>query len=157
MHRYSSFLLLLILLAGLLVIHWPFHGISPSDRIRHEEISGRVDFVVDGDTFHIGRAIIRVWGINSPEKDHPYYLTARKAMQAYVEDQVITCLDLGLDKYQRHLGRCYDESGNSLSALMVRHGHAWDFTRYSNGTYRREEKQARQDGLGLWSSRPRRE
>lgn len=156
MPRTASLSLFAILLISLL-LHWPFEGTSTADRMQHDEIAGTVDFVVDGDTFHIGKhTIIRVWGINAPDKEHPYYLKSKLALQDMVAGQTITCLNMGVDQYDRILGVCYDEDGKNLSAQMVRGGHAWDFTRYSNGTYKAEERAARLDGLGLWAS-PERE
>lgn len=149
MKNISALLLFLLMAATVLTLHWPASPINPT-----EEISGPVTYVVDGDTFHMQGKKIRVWGINSPEVEHPYYNTAKQAMAALVQGQIITCQILGQDKYERILGRCRDEGDHSLSSAMVRNGHAWDFTRYSNGAYRSEERKAKRDKLGLWALPP---
>ena len=108
-----------------------------------------VEYVVDGDTFQANGQRVRVWGIDSPEREEPYYQAATDHLRELIDKQAIECVFIDQDKYKRAVMRCYFE-GDDISKTMVRAGMARDFTRYSDGYYKRAENIARQESLGIW-------
>jgi endonuclease YncB( thermonuclease family) len=115
--------------------------------------------VIDGDTLAIGPTTVRLTGIDAPERDQTcadkYGLTrtcgqaAAEALTRLANSRLVACRTRGQDVYGRSLGTCYAD-GKNLNAWMVRHGHAWAFTRYSL-RYVPEEWLAWSEGAGIWS------
>ncbi len=56
-----------------------------------------------------------------------------------------------IDRYGRVVAVC--RTAGELYAAMVRRGWAVDYTHYSGGHYRPEERDARRERLGIWSGR----
>ena len=112
-----------------------------------------VDYVIDGDTFVIedGR-IIRVWGIDAPEKDQPYYQTATLTLESFIEDELLECIFIAKGKYRRDLMRCY-VGDNDIGALMVEKGMAKNYGEFPNDYYLSEEITAQQKKRGIWSEK----
>src|SRR3989344_1081487 len=84
-----------------------------------------VERVIDGDTIVLqdGRSV-RLANINSPEKSSPLYEPSLRETKK-LENQTIQIEILGLDKYQRFLGRIY--SPNYLNLDLVYTGMASKF------------------------------
>ena len=58
------------------------------------------------------------------------------------------CTITDTDRYQRNVARC-TVNGRDLGAILVREGLAISETNYGD-PYRREERQAREQGRGIW-------
>ena len=101
------------------------------------EFSGKVTFVVDGDTFHMSgvKPSIRVWGMNTPEAGEKGYKAARNALSRMVNKNVLTCQKMDTDRYGRTVGRCTLQDGRDIAAEMIRGGFAIEYCRYSKGYY----------------------
>lgn len=115
----------------------------------------QVERVVDGDTIEVranGRPVtIRIFGIDAPERGQPGGDAARAALAAMIEGHRIDVDALGPDRYGRTVARL-DRQGRDVGLSLVRAGHAWQFTRYDNGTALRAAQQfARRNRLGLWA------
>jgi endonuclease YncB( thermonuclease family) len=114
--------------------------------------------VIDGDTLDVGGERVRLEGIDAPELAQmcPRRLTgtwacgeaAAKELRRRVEGHDLSCEARGTDKYGRTLGVCF-VGGRDVNALMVRHGFAWAFRKYSL-SYVREEEEARAEHAGIW-------
>ncbi len=114
--------------------------------------------VIDGDTIVVGQVRVRLEGIDAPETSQscltragqPWSCGAKAShvLARIIGEEVVTCEDLGLDKYGRTLGTCHAGTVN-LNAEMVRLGFAWAFVRYSLA-YVTLEKQAREARAGIW-------
>lgn len=120
-------------------------GCNPSDK-------NKLSFerVVDGDTFIASGKRIRIWGIDSPEKNEPLSETATMYLEVLIEDKILECTLIDVDRYKRDVMRCY-VGRNDIAADMVRMGMAKDYRRYSRGYYEFEEALAKAENMGIWS------
>lgn len=114
--------------------------------------------VVDGDTIDLqdGQRV-RLLGINTPEKGQFYFEEATKRLKELVLDREVT---LEMDKsnkgkYGRLLRHVYVD-GKNTGRILLREGYANVFFMSPDLKYKEEfkaaEKQARENGLGIWSS-----
>lgn len=130
-------------------------AVAASSMIAPTERSVGAVRVIDGDTLAQGGSRIRLRDMDAPELDQicrsadglPYRCgeVARRALEAGIGTQAVTCAISGHDRYGRKLGRC-EAGGVDLGGDLVRRGLA-----VSYGGYRAEERAARSAGSGLWS------
>lgn len=117
------------------------------------EIVDRVTYVRDGDTIEIGDLVVRLAGIDAPESDQPQGRRSAMALHQRVLGETVRVETKGRDQYQRVLGVVY-HGGDNLNRWLVRHGHAWEYDRYSQDMMLGWlEWQAWWGGRGLWSAR----
>ena len=110
-----------------------------------------VSYVVDGDTFvTTNDETVRVWGIDAPEEDQPFYQTATITLESLIEDSFLACNFITKGKYRRDIMRCYNADGQDIGALMIQKGMAKDYNSVSGGYYMRDEIQAQKRQLGIW-------
>lgn len=119
------------------------------------QVSGRVVFVIDGDTFDTrltdGRSIrIRVFGIDAPERGEPFSDVARRRARALLFDKVVQLTVVDIDRYGRTVAKVRVE-GEDFAEAMVRGGLARHYRRYSNNPRLDVlEAEARTARRGLW-------
>jgi endonuclease YncB( thermonuclease family) len=123
-----------------------------------EEFAGRVVGVTDGDTIrvlHAGRAdVVRVQGVDAPEKRQAYGERARRFVADLVFDRTVTVRATGRDRNGRLLGDVVLPDGRHLSEELIRAGYAWWFRKYSRDLrLARLEEEARAARRGLWADR----
>jgi endonuclease YncB( thermonuclease family) len=123
-----------------------------------EEFAGLVVRVTDGDTIVVLRdrrpAVVRLVGIDAPERRQPYGERARQFAAALAHGQTVRVRATGRDRNGRLLGEVELPDGRSLNQELVRGGYAWWFRRYSrNPVLARLEQEARADRRGLWADR----
>ena len=114
--------------------------------------------VIDGDTIEIeGGYHVRYIGIDAPEKGEPYYLEATEANRSLVGSKKVR-LEKDVedeDKYGRLL-RYVWVGDKMVNAELVRLGYAYSHYYPPNLKYQPHflqlEKEAREQGRGLWSS-----
>ncbi len=109
------------------------------------------DRVIDGDTFVMDQQKIRLWGIDTPERNEFGYEQATATLRKLIKKQELDCVFINRDVYRRALMRCRLPSGDDLGAQMVLSGWARDFTKYSNSYYKVEENKVRRAQRGLWA------
>lgn len=123
----------------------------------NDEITGHAT-VVDGDTIEIRSQRIRLWGIDAPEgqqrcvKDGKLWRAhtdSANALDSYLAGRPITCQQKDIDRYQRIVATCTAD-GEDIAGWMVRMGWAFDFPRYSMGSYGAVQAEAIADLRGLW-------
>lgn len=125
------------------------------------EVSGPAR-VVDGDTVEIQHVRIRLEGIDAPERAQRCRRawvpvswrcgrTATRALKHLVKGHEVRCVSRGFDSYNRMIATCFVD-GQDINAAMVRRGHAWAFTKYSQ-TYVVEESDARRESRGVWRAK----
>lgn len=103
-----------------------------------ETFAGTVTRVVDGDTFWISSADvrIRVWGLDAPETDQPGGAQATAALSRLISGQRLNCRQRDIDRYGRIVGQCFLADGRDITAVMIESGAAREFCRYSGIHYR---------------------
>lgn len=104
---------------------------------------------IDGDTFVASGHKIRIWGIDTPEKDEVGYLAAKMLLEALLKDGRLLCKSIEKDRYKRDVMYCTIDDLD-VGSMMVQAGIAKDYTRYSGGYYRVEQAKAKKEKRGLW-------
>jgi endonuclease YncB( thermonuclease family) len=120
------------------------------------EIQGRVIGITDGDTLtilHAGRQqVIRLHGIDAPEKVQAFGTRAKLCAAALAFGQTVIVSVRGLDRYGRTIGDVTLPDGRILNQELVRAGCAWWFRRYStDDRLAALEAVARAERRGLWA------
>ena len=120
----------------------------------------KVERVIDGDTIVLddGRTV-RYIGMDTPERGDQYYDEATEANRRLVDGKKVK-LELDVeekDRYGRTLAYVY-VGDIFVNAELVRDGYARAYPYPPNERYRKlfasAEKEARQKGVGIWSSEP---
>ena len=116
---------------------------------------------MDGDTLALSGVRIRLEGIDAPETTQTCGRRifgkwrcgedASRHLASLIADRPVRCVDTGLDKYGRVLGRCV-AGATDLNAEMVKSGYAWAFVRYSHA-YVPLEDEARLARRGVWQGK----
>ena len=114
--------------------------------------------VVDGDTFTLDGATIRLEGIDAPEIEQlceradgtPYAcgVRAAAALKRLLKVEPVACRKTGEDRFGRTLGRC-QAGQRDINREMVARGWAYAFRRYSTELVADEDR-ARRSKAGLW-------
>jgi micrococcal nuclease len=121
------------------------------------ELAGTVTKVTDGDSLWLqpvpdGPPVeVRLVGIDAPEICQAWGTQSRDALKALVEGQRITLRTVGVDTYQRTLGRVLID-GLDVNVRLVEEGHAWSTrTKWDRGPLVKQERMAKALGRGLHS------
>jgi endonuclease YncB( thermonuclease family) len=121
------------------------------------DLTGRVVRVADGDTVSIldgsnTQHKVRLYGIDTPERDQPYGNAAKKALRQLVDEQPVGVVIVETDSYGRIVGTLY-QGGRNINAAMVASGHAWWYQYYAPHEHllQAAQQQARAKKLGLWA------
>ncbi len=150
----TTVLLLLILLSILACTpgSTPTPGSADTFRVRE---------VIDGDTIVLEDGTkVRYIGLNTPERDRPFYEEATEANRKLVEGQEVRLeLDaVQIDRYGRTLAYVFVSSPQGdifVNLELLRQGYANVFTVSPNVKYeelfREAEREAREAGRGLWA------
>lgn len=114
--------------------------------------------VVDGDTIEIAGKMIRIFGIDAPERNqvcrdesnrqYGCGIRAAALVDDLIEGQEVSCLPRTSDKYGRAVASC-SVGGKDLGREIVAAGWAVAFERYSSD-YVEAQDRARAERLGLW-------
>ena len=145
--------LLIALFALLPCLGWA--DVRPAG-IPEEAKYAKVDRVYDGDTLVLmggSRArIIRLDGIDAPERDQPYGPIATAALE-YMVARSVYLVEVDEDRYGRLVGQLYhSKDGYDINASMVCAGYAWWYERYAPDSQVLDNCQieAQQAPKGLW-------
>ncbi|CAM4039681.1 thermonuclease family protein [Campylobacter armoricus] len=115
-------------------------------------IKAKISHVIDGDTVEVfykdERIIIRLFGIDAPEKDQAYGKLASRFLSSIVLNKEVILSVKDEDKYGRILAIMY-LNNKDINQVMVKNGFAWAYEYYSD-LYLNEQKQAKKDKKGLW-------
>lgn len=113
--------------------------------------------VVDGDTIEVAGVMVRLYGIDAPEKaqtcagpqgEWACGAWAGRQLSAAIAGQGVTCHPQDRDRYGRTVAICL-AGGADLGALQVEAGAAEAYRRYST-RHVAAEGAARARGLGIW-------
>lgn len=121
------------------------------------DIEGRVVRVADGDTVSVldernRQHKVRLFGIDTPERDQPHGSASRRALAKLVDNRRVGVVTVETDSYGRTVGLIYLD-GININLSMVRSGDAWWYRYYAPNERQLEqaEKEARNAGAGLWA------
>jgi len=113
--------------------------------------------VVDGDTIHIGKTKIRLWGYDSPErkqtctiKGEPWNCgkAATEHLKTFIGDNPVSCVEKNKDLYGRIVAKCALGTLD-IGAEMIEVGLAIPYWKYSGKYYIQSYKEARGLGRGM--------
>lgn len=119
-----------------------------------DTITGTVERVHDGDGPIINGAMVRLWGIDTPElKQEPreHGKAAKETLEALALGKTVSCKVRAIDRYDRPVGRCFD-GDMDINAEMVRSGYAWNNWEYARDYYAEEEEEAVCARRGIWAA-----
>ena len=116
----------------------------------------KVKWVVDGDTVHATKEgklyKIRLTEIDAPERDQPYGGESTQLLKQLLEDGYFDVDISGIDIYERHLGRLYD-NGVDINREMVEQGLAWVYDKYvTDKSFYENQSSAQKNNRGLWQN-----
>ncbi len=126
-----------------------------------DELRGRVVKVTDGDTVTVLDAqrqqhVIRLSGIDAPEKNQPYGQKSKAHLSQTVFQQTVTVAFDKRDRYGRIVGKVL-VGEKDINLQQVQAGWAWHYKQYQReqapedrSTYDTAERAAREKRLGLW-------
>ena len=110
--------------------------------------------VTDGDTIVTSDDIrIRLWGIDTPERDQPYGGKATTALKRMLRWEKLYLETKNVDRYGRTVGVIYTADGEEINLKMVCEGHAWWYQRYAKRAhdYKDCQEEAQENQRGLWA------
>lgn len=133
-------------------------GLMATDGVRAEEFNAVVTRVSDGDSVWVRPThggpprVLRLEGMDAPERCQAYGPQARAALARQVLWRPVRVQASSRDRYQRLLARLGTQDTPDVNAWMVNQGHAWSYRlRGDPGPYTQEEAQARRARRGLWA------
>ena len=133
----------------------PAEALSAIDSI---EFTGRVSSITDGDTLRIINSqgesqVIRLYGIDAPERDQPYGSQATNALRQKLSNAQVRIVQQDIDDYGRYIGTIYLDERN-INLELVAQGHAWwyEFFAPTNRELEQAQSDAQDRNLGLWNS-----
>ena len=115
--------------------------------------------IADGDTLTArcdtraghGNLVVRLAGIDAPEKRQPFGHRSRQNLAALCFKQRAAIMPRATDRYGRTVARVNCD-GSDAGFEQVRAGMAWAYTRYApDADIRAAEQDARGKRLGLWA------
>lgn len=125
------------------------------DDFSFEKQEFKVVDVIDGDTFLLENNIYcRMKGINTPEKNMPYYNFSKNFLESQIKDKIIEIENFGTDMYGRLLVYAF-VSDKNLNELVLKNGlgHFYPYDDENDKYFsllENAEKFARENKLGIW-------
>ncbi len=119
-----------IIIAGL------YFWIAPSP-VDEELETGRVRYVVDGDTFILDKSEIRIrlWGVDADERNEPGYAKAKNVLKDLVQGKPISYLVKDVDKYYRIVARVFLENETEVNRYLIEGNFTKEYCLFSKGFY----------------------
>ena len=120
--------------------------------------AGQDLYIIDGDTLSLDGQTYRINGIDAPEagqkctsaRGKPWGCgdASTNALYELTLGKTIRCESLGLDAYDRHIGRCFANETDVARAMVIR-GMAWAFLKFSD-EYEADQSSAQAQKIGIW-------
>ncbi len=122
-----------------------------------EPWTGLVVGVADGDTITVkgvaGPVVIRLHGIDCPEKRQPFGSKAKTLTSTLAHGKTVTVGPVTKDRWGRLVASVTLDDGRDLGRELVRDGMAWWYRQYApnDNQLRDLERAAREAKTGLWA------
>jgi endonuclease YncB( thermonuclease family) len=129
-------------------------SLSASAEVPSGAVQFSLKWISDGDTIvTTGDNRIRLWGIDTPERDQRYGADATEALTEMLRNEQLYLETKDIDRYGRTVGVIYTTNGSEINLEMVCKGHAWWYQRYAPEASHYEQCQdgAKDSRLGLWA------
>lgn len=143
----DKYMKLVALIVMLTISALPAYG---EERAKHLLDGLQYERTIDGDTFVASGRKIRLWGIDAPEKKAPASLASTLYLETVLENGILTCKKIDVDRYRRDVMQCFVD-GIDVASDLVRLGLAKDYKKYSGGFYSSEEGVAKKNKSGIWN------
>lgn len=120
---------------AVVLILWLFA--TPKGLEAPERLTGRVRYVVDGDSLYIDghKPQVRLWGVDAPESGHTGFKAATDYLFLIVQSQTVTCQIVDRDRYGRTVARCFLSDGREINRLMIDSRKTREYRRFTKGFY----------------------
>ena len=124
-----------------------------------ESIKGKAR-IIDGDTIHIGKNKIRLYGIDAPEINQTCTinkiiwecgLESSQALGSIILEEEVRCEIVDIDRYKRFVAKCIVNNIN-LNQYMVQNGWAIAY-RYYSDDFINDEEIAENNKAGIWQGK----
>ncbi|MBA4033535.1 MAG: hypothetical protein C0480_02870 [Bradyrhizobium sp.] len=86
--------------------------------------------VLDGDTVAVGNIIIRLKGVDAPERSTDLGEAATTVMKTIVGTSNLTCSLTGEQTHRREVGYCSTADGTDINQAIIEHGAALSCPRF---------------------------
>ena len=124
-----------------------------------QSINGKTK-IIDGDTIHIGKNKIRLYGIDAPEINQRCTIKKKKwkcgiesylALKSIILNNKIQCEIIDVDQYKRLIGKCFVNKVY-INQYMVINGWAIAY-RYYSLDFINDEEIAKNNKAGIWKGK----
>mgnify|MGYP003611208902 CR=1 FL=1 len=120
-------------------------------------LKGKVVGIKDGDTVVVldslnNQTTLRLAEVDTPEKSQPFGTKAKQFTSDQIYLKTIKYIVTDTDRYGRSIAMIYYDTDNKyLSAVIIKAGMGWHYTRYSTSKeLTKFEISARKNKTGLW-------
>ena len=116
--------------------------------------------IIDGDTIHIEKYKIRLYGIDAPEIKQTCTINkiiwecgfeSSQALESIISEEEVRCKIVDIDRYKRFVAKCFVKNIN-LNQYMVQNGWAVAYRYYSDDFIKNEEI-AKKNKAGIWQGK----
>ena len=113
--------------------------------------------IIDGDTIHIEKNKIRLYGIDAPEINQACTIKeiiwecgieSARALKNIILENEVKCEIVDIDQYNRFLAKCFINKRN-LNQYLVQNGWAIAY-RYYSDEFVSDEEIAKKNKAGIW-------
>ena len=128
-------------------------SLSAVAEVPSDVVQFKLKRISDGDTVVTTEDTrIRLWGIDTPERDQRYGSDATEALTVMLNNQQLYLETKDVDRYGRTVGVIYTADGDEINLEMVCDGHAWWYERYAKRAtdYEQCQEDAQKKKRGLW-------
>lgn len=142
------------LILNLLTIVLVFFSQSVLAGLPIDAVKFSAERIVDGDTIVTADGTrVRLWGIDTPERDQTYGPDSTRALEQMLSQQDLYIEVKDVDRYGRTIGVIYATNGRDLNLEMVCGGHAWWYQKYAPlaSEYENCQDTAEKEKRGLWA------
>ena len=129
-------------------------SLSAVAEVPSDSVQFKLKRISDGDTVvTTEHTRIRLWGIDTAERDQSYGSDATEALTEMLNSQRLYLETKDVDRYGRTVGVIYTANGDEVNLEMVCDGPAWWYERYVKraSDYKQCQQPAQKSKRGLWA------